>query len=150
MMFKVTFLTVSVLVVLGIVGFGVYFLRQAAAEADTSSASLRAESECTAKVDMARRVVAERGDTTGGAIRVTGSSSHYNSVLRQCYVEVNTEETGDTDISMRTLINTGENSAVLWSVENHGKNPVRTCFGADASALDCKTADQRWKAYMHD
>lgn len=150
MAFKAIFVTASILVLLSIVGFAVYFLRQAALEADASHASLKAESECTAKVDSARRVVTERADPSGGSVRVTSATSHYNNLLRQCYVEVTTEETGENEISMRTLISTAENSAVLWSVQKHGQDKDRRCFAQDATTLDCKVADQRWKAYMHD
>lgn len=81
---------------------------------------------------------------------MTATVSHYNNLLRQCYVEIGTEETGESELSMKTLISLEQNSAVLWSVQKHGQNTERSCFAQDATALDCKIADARWRAYMHD
>jgi hypothetical protein len=50
---------------------------------------------------------------------------------------------------VKTLIDTTDNSAVLWSVTERAENSDRRCFGQNATGIDCGTADQRWKDFMN-
>ena len=95
MTFNAVFISASIVAVLGLAAFAVYFLRQAAAEAAATS-----------------------------------------------------EETGEHPLSVKTLIDTTDNSAVLWSVTERAENSGRRCFGQNATGIDCNTADQRWKDFM--
>jgi hypothetical protein len=148
MSFKAIFITASVLIVLGLAAFAVYFLRQAAAEATATNETEIAVSECTGQVQRAGSLVMERAILTRSVSRIVESSSHYNIARRQCYVEVTSEETGEHPLYVKTLIDVTGNSAVLWSVKEPAETAVRQCFDQSASGIDCTTADERWKDFM--
>jgi len=76
MTFKAVFIAASVLIVVGIAAFAVYFLRQAAAEATANSEVERAMSECASQAQQAASLVMERAGVSGSTSRITGSSSH--------------------------------------------------------------------------
>jgi hypothetical protein len=148
MTFKVVFIAVSILVVLSLAAFAVYFLRQAADEAAATNEVERAASECTSQGQLAGGLVIERAVVSGSVSRITGSSSHYNVALRKCYVEVTSEESGEHPLYVKTLISVNDNSAVLWSVKEPKETAVRQCFDQSSTNIDCSTADQRWQDFM--
>jgi hypothetical protein len=124
------------------------YLRQAVAEADTARANAQVETRCALQIPHAVELVTKKDGLDGVRGRVTESSSHYNQARRECYVEVATYEHAETPIFVRTLISVKDNSAVLWSVSDNVDTKSRKCFGADASPIECETADQRWIAFM--
>ena len=144
MNFKV-FGIVSGLILLAIVAFTAYFLHQAAAEAAVTRNALQAESECAAEIPKAIHMVTDRDSAK---TVVTQTASHFNTMVRQCYIEIDTYQHGDSAIFTKTLISPADSGAVLWSVAGRPDSPERKCFGADTMPVDCATADKRWKAYM--
>jgi len=145
---KVLFWIGSAIIVLGFACVMIYFMREAAAEAETSRRLAQAESDCVRQVQKMGEMVIEKESEKGVRSRVTQSTSHYNQMLHQCYVEVTTYEPGDPPIFLKTLLSPAEKSAVLWSVSRREDNKERQCFGPDAMPLSCEQAEQRWKAFM--
>jgi hypothetical protein len=133
---------------LGIVGTLLYFLRQAAIEAEANERVLRAESGCASQVQRAAELVTAKGSEKGVRNRVTASASHYSQQQQKCFIEVTVYEHMPSTALVKTLLDSSDGSAVLWSVSGRREEPGRACFGADSMPLDCIEADRRWKAFM--
>jgi hypothetical protein len=145
---KIFVLAGAGVVFLGLACFTFFWLRQAAAETEASHKALEAESNCAFQVDKAKEIVQDLDRSRGTETRVVETKYHYNQILHSCLVEVSSYQHESSGVTMKTLIDPGAVSAVLWSITGSPEAPERRCFGADSMPLDCAKADQRWSAYM--
>src|SRR3954453_9337046 len=101
---KVLFWIGSATIVLGLGCAMIYFMREAAAEAETSRRMAQAESECVMQIQRMGELVTKKDDEKGVRSRVTQSTSHFNQALRRCYVEVTTYERSNLTLFVKTLL----------------------------------------------
>jgi len=145
---KILFWIGSATIVLGLGCAMVYFMRQAAAEAETSRRLAQAESECVAQIQRMSELVTQKENEKGVRSRVTQSTNHYNQSLHRCYVEITTYEHSDSTVFVKTLLTPADNAAVLWSITGRQDHKERECFGPDAMPLSCEEADRPWNVFM--
>lgn len=150
MKFKHGVLLVSFVAAAAITGTAIYFLSEAAAEAERARQAGQAESDCAEKVPAAIDVVQKHDSVQGARIQVTGSTSHFNRRLKQCLVEVSTFEHLGSPVYVKTMVNMATRSLVLWSLAGDSRGSIRNCFAAKSTPIDCGEADKQWTTLMYE
>jgi hypothetical protein len=125
----------------------VYYLRQMGTEMESSRRELTVENDCAEQVTKGIRLVVHPEHEGQNLQHVTESKSHYNNMLKTCFVEVSSYD-AESVLYMKTLVNPQENNAILWTVSKRSDGAERKCFGPDSQFLECAIADQRWETYM--
>jgi hypothetical protein len=138
------------LMIVGIAVYMVNYVHVAAAEAEESARHFKSEHDCAARVEQVAKFMLEKERPSAEANRVTGSNSHYNSLLHTCFVEVTVFKRSDVPVFVTTLINSSNNSAVLWTIKGREEIAASRCFGADTKPVQCDQAETVWKRYMKD
>jgi len=138
----------SLVVAVAIIGAGIYFLRHAVDARDRLRSIEETESDCSIKVPAAIDIVLKKDSMQGAHIQVTGTVVHYNRRLKQCLVEISTFEHQDAPVYVKTIVNVGTGSLMLWSLATDNRGTLRNCFNAKGQQVDCTEVDRQWRTLM--
>jgi hypothetical protein len=138
----------SFVVAAAIIGAGIYFMRQTVADRDRLRTIEETESDCANKGPAATEIVLKKDSMQGAHIQVTGTVIHFNRRLKQCLVEISTFEHQDAPVYVKTMVNVGTGSLMLWSLATDDRGTLRNCFNAQGQQLDCTEVDRQWRTLM--